>query len=127
MVSAQVVGNDATVGFAGAGGNFELNVMLPVVAVDLLESASLLADAARNFARRAVVGMRATDKGPELVERGLMLVTALAPKVGYEKAASIAKQAHQTGRTVRELTREQTDLSAVEIEYLLDPERMVGS
>lgn len=126
MVSAQVMGYDLTVGLAGQSGNFELNVMLPLVAFDVLTAIDLLTDAAANFSRTTIEGMTATQEGPAMVEKGLMLVTALAPVIGYEPAASIAKEAHKTGRTVRELARERTSLPEDELSRLLDPENMVG-
>jgi fumarate hydratase, class II len=123
MVVARVVGNDATIGFAQTGSLLELNVMLPVTAVTLLESASLLAAAADNFAARCVEGLKATDRGPGLVEQGLMLATALAPVIGYDRAASIAKEALRTGRTIRELALEQ-GFDAARLDELLDAAKM---
>jgi fumarate hydratase, class II len=125
MVCAQVVGYDATISLAGQSGNFELNVMLPVVAFDLLDGIDILAAGARNFARRAIEGLKATARGPEMVEKGLMLVTALAPAVGYDTAARIAKEAHKTGASIRELARRMTSLSDTQLDKLLDPESMV--
>jgi fumarate hydratase, class II len=125
MVAAEVIGNDATVAFAGAAGSFlELNVMMPVAAYNLLQSISLLATSASNLATRCVDGLRATDNGPAAVERGLMTCTGLAPRIGYDAAAAIAKEAYATGRTVREVARERTDLSEDELRELLDPEAM---
>jgi fumarate hydratase class II len=123
MVVARVVGNDATVGFAQTGSLLELNVMMPVAAVALLESATLLAAGADNFAARCVEGLRATDRGPLLVEQGLMLATALAPAIGYDEAASIAKEALRSGRTIRELALEH-GIPADRVAELLDPARM---
>jgi fumarate hydratase, class II len=123
MVVARVVGNDATIGFAQTGSLLELNVMMPVAAVALLDSATLLAAAADNFAARCVDGLRATDRGPVLVEQGLMLATALAPVIGYDEAASIAKEALRSGRTIRELALEH-GIPAERVEELLDPARM---
>jgi fumarate hydratase class II len=125
MVAARVVGNDATIAFGGATGSLlELNVMMPVVAYALLDSVDLLAGSARNLADRCVEGITATENGPALVERGLMLGTALAPRIGYDAAAAMAKKAYATGRTVREVAREVTDLSEEELDALLDAERM---
>ena len=124
MVSAQVVGNDATVALAGASGNFELNVMLPVIAHNLLQSIELLASTADNFTDQLVIGLRATDRGPALVEQGLMLATALAPEIGYDKAADLSKEAYKTGKTIREVAREKTDLSEEELDRLLDARKM---
>ena len=125
MVTAQVIGNDATVAFSGATGSLlELNVMMPVAAYAVLQSASLLAASARNLAVQCVDGITATDNGPALVERGLMLSTALAPRIGYDAAAAIAKEAYASGRTVREVARERSGLSENELDALLDPEAM---
>ena len=125
MVAAQVVGNDATIAFAGAAGSLlELNVMMPVAAYDLLESIAILATAAANFATQAVDGITSTGNGPRLVERGLMTCTGLAPRIGYDSAARIAKEAFSSGRTVREVAREQTSLTEEELDELLDPEAM---
>jgi len=124
MVSAQVIGNDATVALAGASGNFELNVMLPVIAHNLLQSIELLATTADNFTDQLVVGLQATDRGPALVEQGLMLATALAPEIGYDKAADLSKEAYKTGKTIREVAREKTDLSEEELNRLLDARKM---
>jgi fumarate hydratase, class II len=125
MVVAKVLGNDVTVGFGGAAGSyFELNLMMPVVGYSLLQAVTLLANSARNLAVQCVDGIEATDNGPKLVERGLMTCTALAPRIGYDAAAAIAKKAFAEGRTVREVARETTDLSDEELEELLDPAKM---
>ncbi len=124
QVAAQVLGNDLTVSLAGQWGNFELNTMLPVAAYNLLESISRLAAVADNFATQLVQGLRATEHGPAMVERGLMLGTALAPVVGYEAAADIAKSAAKSGRTIREVAREKTSLSEDEMDRILKPETM---
>jgi len=125
MVSAQVIGNDAAVAFAGAAGSiFELNLMMPVAAHNLLGSIDLLAAAARNFADQCVAGIENTGHGPEMVERGLMLATALAPVIGYDAAADLAKTAFKEGRTIRELAREKTDLSEAQLTEYLDPASM---
>ncbi|MGI9048336.1 MAG: class II fumarate hydratase [Rubrobacteraceae bacterium] len=124
MVAAQVIGNDATIAVAGQSGNFELNVMLPVLAYNLLQSIEILGTASANLADQCVDGIEATDRGPALVEQGLMLATALAPEVGYDKAAEIAKQAYKEEKTIRELAREQTDLSEEDLDKLLDARKM---
>jgi len=124
MVSAQVIGNDATIALAGSSGNFELNVMLPVLGYNLLQSIQLLANTADNFTDQCIAGITATERGPELVEQGLMLATALAPEVGYDRAAEISKQAYKTGKTIREVAREETDLSEEQLERLLDARKM---
>ena len=123
MVVARVVGNDATIAFCQTGSFLELNVMMPVAAVSLLESISLLAASARNFATRAIDGLQATDRGPHLVEQGLMLATALAPVIGYDEAAKLAKEALRTGRTIRELAVER-GIAADRLDEILDPARM---
>ena len=120
MVVARVVGNDATVAFGQTGSFLELNVMLPVTAVALLESITLLAAAATNFSARAIEGLTATDRGPQLVEQGLMLATALAPVIGYDEAAKLAKDAFTSGRTIRELALER-GMDPAELDRLLDP------
>ena len=124
MVSAQVIGNDATVAVAGGSGNFELNVMLPVIAHNLLQSIELLASTADNFTDQLVAGLKATERGPALVEQGLMLATALAPEIGYDKAADLSKEAYKTGKTIREVARERTDLSEEALDRLLDARKM---
>jgi fumarate hydratase, class II len=123
MVVARVVGNDATIGFAQTGSLLELNVMMPVAAVALVESAELLGAAAGNFAARTVEGLKATDRGPELVEQGLMLATALAPVIGYDEAARLAKEALRTGRTIRDLAAER-GIAPDRLDEILDPARM---
>src|ERR687893_1116819 len=127
MVAAQVIGNDATIALAGQGGNFELNTMLPLIAYNLLQSIDILGRAAGNLADQTVAGLEATERGPELVEKGLMLATALAPEVGYDKAAEIAKEAFKTDQTIREVAREQTDLSEEELDEVLDAKKMTGT
>ncbi len=126
MVSAQVIGNDATIALAGQSGNFELNVMMPVIAHNLLQSIALLATTADNFTDQLVVGLKATERGPELVENGLMLATALAPEIGYDNAANLSKQAYKEGKTIREVARETTDLSEEDLDRLLDAKQMTG-
>ena len=123
MVVARVVGNDATIGFAQTGSLLELNVMLPVTAVSMLESIALLGAAADNFSARTIEGLEATERGPQLVEQGLMLATALAPVIGYDEAAKLAKEALRSGRTIRELALER-GIAAEELDRLLDPAAM---
>jgi fumarate hydratase class II len=125
MVCAQVIGNDATIAFGGAAGNFEINLMMPVVAYNLIREIELLAAAADNFARQCIGGLRATERGPESVRRGLMIATALAPVVGYDAAAAIAKEAAKTGETVREVAKRRTDLNDERLDEILDPALMV--
>jgi fumarate hydratase class II len=123
MVVARVVGNDATIGFGQTGSFLELNVMLPVTAVALLESITLLAAASRNFADRCVSGIVATSRGPELVEQGLMLATALTPEIGYDAAGALAKEALKSGRTIRDLATER-GVAPDRLDELLDPAAM---
>ena len=124
QVVAHVIGNDNTIMLSGHGGYFELNMMFPVAAHNILESIFLLATSANNFSEQCVEGIQATRQGPESVEKGLMLGTVLTPAVGYDKAASIAKEAAATNRTIREVAKETTDLSDSEIDKLLNAEKM---
>ena len=124
MACAHAVGADAVVCAAGHASEFELNTMLPLAAYHLVTATEILGAAAANFDRRCAGGIVATARGPELVERSLMLATALVPHVGYDAAAAIAKEAAATGRTIREVARERTKLSEAELERILDPGRM---
>ena len=124
QVCGQVLGNDQALVQAAEWSFFELNTMLPLAGRNLIESVELLGAASKNFAERCVSGMQATAKGPEMVERGLAIVTGLAPLVGYDKAAAIAKKAAASGRTVREVAREETTLSPAQLDQALDPFRM---
>jgi fumarate hydratase class II len=125
MVGAQVIGNDTTICTSGEWGYFELNTMLPVATYNLLVSIDLLAKASANFARQCVNGLEATQHGPQMVQRGLAICTSLAPVIGYDKAAAIAKDASKSGKTIREVAREQTSLSDSELDEILNPESMV--
>jgi fumarate hydratase class II len=125
MVAAQVVGNDATIAMCNAGGNFQLNVMLPVAAYNLLQSITLLGNVSRVLADKAVAGF--TVKGEhmlDLVDKNPIMVTVLNPIIGYEKGAAIAKQAYKEGRRLKDVAAEQTDLSTEELETLLDAKSM---
>lgn len=125
MVCTQVIGNDAAITAAGQAGNFELLVMLPVMARNLLESIVLLAAASENFARRCVSGIEANrERCQEGIEQSLAMCTALAPEIGYEAAAAIAKEAYQTGKTVREVAEAKRLIPAARLTQLLDPWRM---
>ncbi|WP_421774065.1 class II fumarate hydratase [Gracilimonas sp.] len=125
MVCAQVIGNDATVTVGGQAGNFELNVMLPVVAHNLLQSIEILANAARNLADRSVSKLSVRKENiASMVEKNPILVTALNPIIGYDKAAKIAKKAFAEGRALKEVAKEMTDLSDEELEKALDPIKM---
>jgi len=126
QVGAQVIGNDATITCGGTMANFELNTMMPVIAYNLLQSILLLANAARTFAKRCVAGLEAdVQKCESNVERSLAMVTALAPVIGYDKAAKIAKVAAETNRTVREVALELSGLDRKRLEELLDPHSQV--
>src|SRR5256886_1194135 len=119
MVCAQVFGNDAAITWAGANGNFELNVMMPVMAHDLLESIRLLANVVDVFCEKCVTGIAANkSRCEELVELSMAMVTSLAPKIGYDRAAELAKESVRTGKTVRELCREKKILPEKELPLL---------
>ena len=128
MVCAQVIGYDAVIAWCGAAGNLELNVMMPVMAYDLIESIELLASASRNFAIRLVDGLDA-DRGrtAALVEQSLAMGTALAPEIGYDRAAEIVKEAYGSGTTVREVASVRSGLPPEKLQQLLDPERQAGN
>jgi fumarate hydratase class II len=122
MVAAQVIGNDTAITIAGQSGNFQLNVMLPLIAHNLLGSIALLANVSRLLADRAIAGFKVNEaRIAEALDRNPILVTALNPVIGYEKGAAIAKAAYAQGRPIREVAREMTQLPAAELEKLLDP------
>jgi fumarate hydratase class II len=126
MVCCQVFGNHTTITTGGSQGHFELNVYKPVLALAMLQSIRLLADAARSFTDNCVVGITANEaKIRELTERSLMLVTALAPKIGYDKAAQVAKTAHANGTTLREEAVRLGFVTAAEFDRLVRPEKMI--
>src|SRR5215207_11499246 len=125
MVAAQVVGNDATITLAGMSGHFDLNVMMPLIAYNLLQSIEILASSSRLLAEKCVEGVEANrERCEELVERSLAMVTALVPKIGYDAAAEIAKESVRTGKTVRELCVEKNVLPEAELAEALDPRGM---
>ncbi len=124
MACAQAIGNDVTINVAGQSGNFELNVMMPVAAYNLLESIDLLAASCRNLSRQCVSGIRATGRGPAMVEQGLAICTALAPIIGYDAAASIAHSAAESGETIKAAALRETGLSSDELDRILDPVAM---
>jgi fumarate hydratase class II len=125
MVGAQVIGNDVTIGLAGQSGNFQLNVMLPVIAYNLLQSLELLAGAARTLARSSVAGFAVNARQLALaLGRNPMLVTALNPVIGYDKAAAIAKKAYAEGRPIIDVAVEMTDLGLERLTRLLDPAQL---
>ncbi|MEX0783348.1 MAG: class II fumarate hydratase [Dehalococcoidia bacterium] len=126
QVAAQVVGNDATIVMCGQWGFFELNTMMPVAAYNLLQSIDLLSNAATAFAEKCVDGLVATENGPRMVEEGLSIATPLANVIGYDRTAELANEAFRTRRTIRDVAREQTDLSDADLERILNPRRMTG-
>jgi Fumarase len=127
MACAQVIGYDAAITWCCAAGNFELNVMMPVIAYDLIESIQLLSAVSRNFADRAIQGLEADrERIASLVEQSLAMATVLAPVIGYDRAASLVKEAFQMGRTVREVAKEKSGIAEGELNRLLDPETQAG-
>ena len=127
MVCAQVMGNNTTVSFAGSQGHFELNVYKPVIAANVLQSIRLLGDAAVSFSDNCVVGIKANeDNIAALMERSLMLVTALAPKIGYDNATTVAKTAHKNGTTLREEAVKGGYVSEEEFDTIVRPEDMIA-
>lgn len=128
QVCAQIFGNDASIAFGGQSGVFELNVMMPVIAHNLLESITLAANVTRLFADRCLIGIQADrERCESLVEQSLAMVTALNPKIGYDRAAQVAKRAYQEGRTVREVCVEMNVLPADELEEALNAEKMTDN
>jgi fumarate hydratase class II len=125
MIAAQVIGNDSTITLAGQSGNFQLNVMLPVIAYNLLQSMELLSIGSRNLADHAIAGLRVNrDRIQDALARNPILVTALNPIIGYEKGAAIAKKAYREGRPILDVAAEMTDLSLEELRRLLDPKSL---
>ena len=125
MASAQVIGNDTTVSLAGMSGNFQLNTMLPVIAHNLLLSIKLITNSARILADKAIQGFVVNEEHiKEQLSRNPILVTALNPIIGYEKAAEIAKRAYKEGRPIKDVAKEMTNLSGAELDRLLDPKKM---
>ncbi|MFU0822309.1 fumarase, class II [Pseudomonas lundensis] len=127
MVAAQVIGNDSVITVAGQSGNFELNVMLPVIAQNLLSSIELLANVSRLLADKAIATFKVNEvKLKEALSRNPILVTALNPIIGYQQAAEIAKTAYKQGRPVIDVALEFTDLPRSQLEVLLDPEKLTA-
>lgn len=125
MVCCQVFGNQTTVTVAGSQGHFELNVYKPVLAYCMMNSIQLIADAARSFTEHCVAGIQANEKRiQELMELSLMLVTALAPKIGYDNAAKVAKTAHARGTTLKDEAVRLGFVTAVEFDRLVQPDKM---
>jgi fumarate hydratase class II len=125
MVSAQVIGNDATITVAGQAGNFELNVMLPVIAYNILQSTEILANSAQALADKAIASFKVNQTQiDKALTKNPILVTALNPVIGYEKAAKIAKQAYQQAQPIIDIAEQETDLSRSELEALLNPAKL---
>jgi fumarate hydratase class II len=127
MACAQVFGNDVTVNFAGASGNFELNVFMPVIAFNVLQSIKLLADACESFTDNCVVGIEANEVNiKKHLENSLMLVTSLNPVIGYDNAAKVAKKAHKENKTLKEAAIELGLLTSEKFDEVVRPEKMIG-
>ncbi|MEL6821152.1 MAG: class II fumarate hydratase, partial [Calditrichota bacterium] len=125
MVCAQVIGNDAAITVGGLSGNFELNVMMPMMAHNMLQSIHLLSTSSTVFNEKCIAGMRAdVERNNDMVEKSLAMCTSLAPIIGYDNAAAIAKEAYKTGRTVREVASEKGLMSDEELAKVLDPMSM---
>jgi fumarate hydratase class II len=125
MIAAQVMGNDATITAAAASGNFQLNVMLPLIAYNLLQSLELLSIGSRNLADNAIAGFTVNRaRLEEALARNPILVTALNPVIGYEQGAAIAKRAYAEGRPILDVAAEMTRLSVDELRRLLDPKAL---
>jgi len=125
QVGAQVMGNDVTIGFAGAQGNFELNVFVPLIARDLLESIGLLTSACTVFAERCVIGIEANiDRLRTNAESSPSIGTALTPYIGYEAAAAVVKESAHTGKSIREIVRARKLMTDIELDGALDVEAM---
>jgi fumarate hydratase class II len=125
QVCAQVIGNDAAITISGLSGNFELNVMMPVMAHNLLSSVELLTNGVKVFTGKCIVGLTANEgRCKELVEKSLAMVTALNPYIGYDKAAEIAREAYRTKRSLREVILEKKIMSEEKLNEVLDPYSM---
>jgi fumarate hydratase class II len=126
MVATRILGNQATIAFAASQGHFELNVFKPVIIDTLLQSVDLLSDCTNSFRIHLVEGIQANEpRMKELLDRSLMLVTALVPKIGYDKAAAIAKTAHHNGTTLREEAIASGLISGADFDLLVDPSKML--
>ena len=127
QVCAQVVGNDSAITLGGLSGNFELNVMMPLIAYDLPQSIRLLANAVDNFSKRCIEGLEADrERCEEMIEKSLALATALAPKTGYNEAARIARKAYEQRKTIRQVVKDEELFSKEEVNHLLDPRSMIA-
>jgi len=127
MICVQVIGNDTAITIAGSQGNFELNVFKPLIIHNLLHSVTLLSDSCRSFTDYCVAGLVPNlDQLRRYVNESLMLVTALSPHIGYDKAAQVAKKAHAEGKTLRQVAVEMGFLKAEEFDRIVKPEKMLG-
>ncbi len=126
QVVCQVIGNDAAVAAAAEGGFFELNTYWPVAGYNIHQAITLLASAVRNLDVQCLRGIKATSKGPDMVDQGLMMATGLTPAIGYDKAAALAKEAAARGITIRQIAKEKAGLSDEQLDKLLDPRRMTA-
>ena len=127
QVCAQVIGNDTAVTLGGLSGNFELNVMMPLIAYNLLQSIRLLGNAVDNFSKKCIEGLESDQKHcEEMIEKSLALATALTPKIGYDEAAKIAKEAYQYRKTIRQVAKEKGLFSGEDLNRLLDPRSMIA-
>ena len=127
MVCTQVMGNNTTMTIAGSQGHFELNVYKPVMVYNMIQSIRLLSDVCESFAQRCVVGITANeDQIKTLLERSLMLVTALAPTIGYDNATKVAKTAHKNGTTLREEAVKLGFVSEAQFDKIVQPKLMIG-
>ena len=124
QVAAQIIGNDTTISIAGQSGNFEINVMMPVVAYNLLQSIELASSSCENLVDQCIDGIKATENGPKMVTNGLAIVTTLVPHIGYDKSAYIAKQAQLENVTIKEIALKETDFSSQELDKILNTESM---
>lgn len=125
MVAAQVIGNDATITIAGQSGNFQLNVMLPVITYNLLQSITLLATTATQLADKAITTFTVREEHlKQALSKNPILITALNPVIGYLKAAAIAKKAYKEQRPIIDVAEQETDLTRTELESLLDPKKL---
>jgi fumarate hydratase class II len=127
QVCAQVIGNDSAITLGGLSGNFELNVMMPLIAHNLLQSIRLLANGVNQFTKKCVKGLEAErERCEEMIEKSLALATALTPKIGYDEAARIAQKAHHQGKTIRQVAEEERLFSEEELKRLLNPRTMIA-
>ena len=124
QVASQVIGNDATITIAGQSGNFEINVMMPVAAHNILQSVSILSTSSRNLATQCIEGIKATEHGNKMVHHGLAIVTTLVPHIGYDKSAAIAKEAQATSESIKTVALRRTSFNETELDKILDPESM---